>query len=113
MSQSPSAQGKTFAGFGFGAIQAGLFLLEAHASGAFGRLVDGRDLGQQIPVDRAVPRLVEAKLFVQLRMTQIRQQRHAPTQQRPPRWTVDGRRRKHIVFVGVFLERSGNGRHVV
>jgi mannitol-1-phosphate 5-dehydrogenase len=37
--QSPNAQGKTFVGFGFGAIQAGLFLLEAHASGAFGRLV--------------------------------------------------------------------------
>ena len=37
--QSPSVQGKTFVGFGFGAIQAGLFLFEAHASGAFGRLV--------------------------------------------------------------------------
>ncbi len=30
---------KTFVGFGFGAIQAGLFLYEAHRSGNFGRLV--------------------------------------------------------------------------
>jgi mannitol-1-phosphate 5-dehydrogenase len=30
---------KTFVGFGFGAIQAGLFLYEAYGSGAFGRLV--------------------------------------------------------------------------
>lgn len=34
---SPGA--RTFVGFGFGAIQAGLFLLEAELSGAFGRLV--------------------------------------------------------------------------
>jgi len=31
--------GSTFVGFGFGPIQSGLFLLEAHASGNFGRLV--------------------------------------------------------------------------
>ena len=31
--------GRTFVGFGFGAIQAGLFLYEAQQSGAFGRLV--------------------------------------------------------------------------
>ncbi|OUC09354.1 hypothetical protein RY27_03370, partial [Litorilinea aerophila] len=30
---------RTFVGLGFGAIQAGLFLYEAWASGAFGRLV--------------------------------------------------------------------------
>lgn len=30
---------RTYVGFGFGAIQAGLFLYEAHRSGAFGRLV--------------------------------------------------------------------------
>lgn len=33
--------GKTFAGFGFGAIQAGLFLYEAQRSGNFARLVAG------------------------------------------------------------------------
>ena len=31
--------GRTFVGFGFGAIQAGLFLYEAQQSGAFTRLV--------------------------------------------------------------------------
>ena len=31
--------GRTFVGFGFGAIQAGLFLAEAHLSGNFDRLV--------------------------------------------------------------------------
>lgn len=31
--------GRTYVGFGFGAIQAGLFLHEAHRAGAFGRLV--------------------------------------------------------------------------
>lgn len=31
--------GRTFVGFGFGPIQSGLFLYEAHRSGAFGRLV--------------------------------------------------------------------------
>ena len=30
---------KSFVGFGFGAIQAGLFLYEAHASGQFDRFV--------------------------------------------------------------------------
>lgn len=34
-----SSDGKLFVGFGFGAIQAGLFLYEAHASGRFNRLV--------------------------------------------------------------------------
>ena len=33
------ANTRTFVGFGFGAIQAGLFLYEAHESGNFGRLV--------------------------------------------------------------------------
>ena len=32
---------RTFVGFGFGAIQAGLFLYEAYRSGGFGRLVVG------------------------------------------------------------------------
>jgi mannitol-1-phosphate 5-dehydrogenase len=41
---------RTFVGFGFGAIQAGLFLHEAHASGNFGRLV----------VAEVVPEVVEA-----------------------------------------------------
>lgn len=35
----PLTGSKTFVGFGFGAIQAGLFLYEAHQSGNFGRLV--------------------------------------------------------------------------
>ncbi len=34
-----TARPRTYVGFGFGAIQAGLFLAEAHQSGAFGRLV--------------------------------------------------------------------------
>jgi mannitol-1-phosphate 5-dehydrogenase len=41
---------KTFVGFGFGAIQGGLFLYEAHRSGNFGRLV----------VAEVVPEVVEA-----------------------------------------------------
>lgn len=39
MSAPPSGSGRTFVGFGFGAIQAGLFLYEAYRSGNFGRLV--------------------------------------------------------------------------
>lgn len=35
----PLSGNRTFVGFGFGAIQAGLFLYEAHRSGNFGRLV--------------------------------------------------------------------------
>ena len=42
--------GKTFVGFGFGAIQAGLFLHEAHLSGNFKRLV----------VAEVMPDIVEA-----------------------------------------------------
>jgi len=41
---------RTFVGFGFGAIQGGLFLYEAHRSGSFGRLV----------VAEVVPEVVEA-----------------------------------------------------
>ena len=41
---------RTFVGFGFGAIQGGLFLYEAHRSGNFGRLV----------VAEVVPEVVEA-----------------------------------------------------
>ncbi len=39
MSESMAARKHVFVGFGFGPIQAGLFLKEAHASGAFERLV--------------------------------------------------------------------------
>ena len=42
-------QGRTFVGFGFGAIQAGLFVYEAWRSGNFGRLV----------VAEVVPAMVE------------------------------------------------------
>lgn len=45
-----SADRRTYVGFGFGAIQAGLFLQEAHLSGAFGRLV----------VAEVVPEVVDA-----------------------------------------------------
>ncbi len=45
-----TATQRTFVGFGFGAIQGGLFLYEAHRSGNFGRLV----------VAEVVPEVVEA-----------------------------------------------------
>ncbi len=45
-----SQPGRTFVGFGFGAIQAGLFLYEAQQSGAFTRLV----------VAEVVPAMVDA-----------------------------------------------------
>lgn len=61
--------GKTFVGFGLGAIQAGLFLLEAQASGAFERLVvaevDGaavkrlREAGGKFSVNVARPEGLE------------------------------------------------------
>jgi mannitol-1-phosphate 5-dehydrogenase len=38
-STAEAASGRTFVGFGFGAIQAGLFLYEAQRSGAFSRMV--------------------------------------------------------------------------
>lgn len=53
MSQSSSAQGKTLVGFGFGAIQAGLFLYEAHASSAFGRLVVAEVVPETVAALRA------------------------------------------------------------
>ena len=48
--------GRTFVGFGFGAIQAGLFLYEALRSGNFGRLVVGEvlpDVVDTVRRDRA------------------------------------------------------------
>lgn len=47
------AQGKTFVGFGFGAIQAGLFLYEAQASGAFARLVVAEVVAETVAALRA------------------------------------------------------------
>jgi mannitol-1-phosphate 5-dehydrogenase len=44
---------RTFAGFGFGAIQAGLFLYEAYASGAFGQLVVAEVLPDVVTALRA------------------------------------------------------------
>lgn len=43
----------TFVGFGFGAIQAGLFLYEAYQSGAFGRLVVAEVLPERVAAVRA------------------------------------------------------------
>jgi len=43
----PLTGSKTFVGFGFGAIQAGLFLYEAYQSGNFGRLVVAEVLPDQ------------------------------------------------------------------
>jgi len=44
---------KTFVGFGFGAIQAGLFLFEAHRSGLFGRLVVAEVIPEVVDAIRA------------------------------------------------------------
>ncbi len=44
---------RTFVGFGLGAIQAGLFLLEAQASGAFGRLVVAEVVSDVVAAVRA------------------------------------------------------------
>jgi mannitol-1-phosphate 5-dehydrogenase len=45
--------GATFVGFGFGPIQAGLFLLEAQRSGAFGRLVAAEVVPEVVAAVRA------------------------------------------------------------
>lgn len=45
--------GKTFVGFGFGAIQAGLFLYEAHRTGRFSRLVAAEVLPEVIEATRS------------------------------------------------------------
>lgn len=47
------SEGKTFVGFGFGAIQAGLFIYEAHRSGRFSRLVLAEVLGEVVDAVRA------------------------------------------------------------
>lgn len=44
---------RTYVGFGFGAIQAGLFLYEAQRSGAFGRLVVAEVLPERVAAVRA------------------------------------------------------------
>lgn len=44
----PKSGGSTFVGFGFGAIQAGLFVLEALRSGHFGRIVIGEVLPDRV-----------------------------------------------------------------
>jgi len=54
MSSRPGpGQDRTFVGFGFGAIQAGLFLVEAQASGAFARLVVAEVLPEVVAELRA------------------------------------------------------------
>jgi mannitol-1-phosphate 5-dehydrogenase len=50
--------GLTFVGFGLGAIQAGLFLAEAQASGAFGRLVVAEVLGDVVAAVRSAGGMV-------------------------------------------------------
>src|SRR6266540_6676216 len=49
----PLTGDRTFLGFGFGAIQAGLFLLEAFHSGAFRRLVVAEVAGEVVSALRA------------------------------------------------------------
>jgi mannitol-1-phosphate 5-dehydrogenase len=52
-SVQPQQSGRTFVGFGFGAIQTGLFLLEAQASHAFARLVVAEVLPEVVASVRA------------------------------------------------------------
>jgi len=56
---------RTFVGFGFGAIQAGLFLYEAYQSDNFGRLVVAEVLPDRVDAVRRVDLLVTEATYLE------------------------------------------------